>query len=297
MKFNWALAACLAAAVAGVLSCGSENGGGGGPTPLPPPPPRSNVLVGAGDIAVCGSQGTAATASLLDRTEGTVFTAGDNAYMHGSTENYRDCYEPTWGRHKDRTRPTPGNHEYETPAAAAYFAYFGDRAGPPGRGYYSFNIGNWHIISLNSNVPAGEGSPQLQWLREDLVANPAFCTGAIWHHPLFSSGPNGPSSAMRTAYGVLRQARVEFAITGHEHFYERFERLNELGLPAGDGLRQFIAGTGGADLYRFERTAPGSLARIAANGILKMTLQQDSFTWEFIPATGGPTDFGTGFCQ
>lgn len=296
MKFRTLWTAALAVAVAGVLSCGSENGPG--PSPMPPPPTRSNVLVGAGDIAVCGSQGAAATAALLDQIDGIVFTAGDNAYFHGSAENYRDCYEPTWGRHKDRTRPAPGNHEYETAGAAAYFAYFGDRAGPPGRGYYSFNIGTWHIISLNSNVAAGEGSPQLQWLREDLAANPAHCTAAIWHHPLFSSGPNGPSSVMRTVYGVLRQARVEFVINGHEHFYERFERLTELGQPAGDGLRQFIAGTGGADLYRFERRAPGSLVQIAAHGVLKMTLLPDRFTWEFVTAPiGAVSDTDTGFCQ
>ena len=143
------------------------------PVRLRHPRPRhrrdNTCLVGAGDIAVCGSVATAQTAALLDRIDGTVFTAGDNAYFQGSAANYRDCYEPTWGRHKHRTRPSPGNHEYETAGGAAYFDYFGPSAGPPGLGYYSFEAGPWHVVSLNSNVAANQSSPQYQWLANDLA--------------------------------------------------------------------------------------------------------------------------------
>src|SRR5687767_13200948 len=171
--------AVLALAAAFTCACGSN-----GVTGPPPPSPISHVLVGAGDIAVCGSAGTEQTANMLDSIQGTVFTAGDNAYFQGSANDFRNCYEPTWGRHKARTRPSPGNHEYESPGAAPYFTYFGPNAGPPGLGYYSFEAGAWHVVSLNSNVPAGQGSAQYEWLNEDLTVRNARCVAAIWHHPL-----------------------------------------------------------------------------------------------------------------
>lgn len=153
------------------------------------------VLVGAGDIAVCNSPRDEATADLLDRIPGTVFTLGDNAYPSGSANDFLRCYEPSWGRHKARTRPAPGNHDYETPGAAAYFAYFGAAAGDPSKGYYSYDLGTWHIVILNSNCRevggCHRGSPQEQWLRADLAAHPARCTLAYWHHAYFSSGYHG----------------------------------------------------------------------------------------------------------
>ena len=138
---------------------------------IPPlnPPGSSHVLVGAGDIAVCGSSGTEGTAGLLDSIDGTVFTTGDNAYFTGSRQDFRDCYDPTWGRHKDRTRPTPGNHEYENPGAAPYFEYFGESAGPDFLGYYSYMVGEWQVLALNSNIASGAGSAQALWLRTELA--------------------------------------------------------------------------------------------------------------------------------
>lgn len=287
--------AALALIAALAAACG--NGVTGPPPPPPPPPPGAHVLVGAGDIAVCGSAGTEQTAAMLDRIEGIVFTAGDNAYFQGSANDFRNCYDPTWGRHKDRTRPAPGNHEYESSGGAPYFAYFGPNAGPPGLGYYSFEAGPWHIVSLNSNVPAGQGTPQYEWLRDDLSVRNARCVGAIWHHPLFSSSHNGPSPIMRDIWRLLQQAGAEFVITGHEHAYERFVPLDSIGRPAPDGLRQFIAGTGGAPLYDFVAIAQGSEVRIKAWGLLRFTLNNDSYAWEFIAVGGSVSDSGSAACR
>ena len=150
------------------------------------------IFVGAGDIALCTPDGNhEATAQLLDTIGGTVFALGDNAYYRGTAEEYRDCYDRTWGRHKNRTRPVPGNHEYETAGASPYFDYFGIHAGPHGLGYYSFDLGAWHVIALNSNIPVSAGSTQGAWLRTDLAANRSGCTLAYWHHPRFSSGQHG----------------------------------------------------------------------------------------------------------
>ena len=162
------------------------------------------VLVGAGDIADCATESDQAVAVLLDGIDATVFTAGDNAYPLARNVDFADCYEPTWGRHKARTFPAPGNHDYYSAGAAPYFAYFGQLAGPPGRGYYSYNRGAWHIISLNSNIPAEAGSTQEQWLRTDLAANPTLCTLAYWHHPLFSSGgEHGNDPKMRDIWQTI----------------------------------------------------------------------------------------------
>jgi hypothetical protein len=163
------------------------------------------VFVGAGDIASCTSTGDEATANLLDTIPGTVYTTGDNAYESGTASEFENCYDPSWGRHKARTRPAVGNHEYySTTNASGYFGYFGAAAGDPSKGYYSYDLGSWHIISLNSNcsfVAGGgcaAGSDQEKWLRADLAAHPNACTLAYWHHPLFSSGPtSGGNSNMR----------------------------------------------------------------------------------------------------
>jgi 3',5'-cyclic AMP phosphodiesterase CpdA len=269
------------------------------PGPDPPPPPNQvGVLVGAGDIAICGSAGTEGTAALLDRIDGTVFTAGDNAYFQGTEAQFRQCYDPTWGRHKARTRPAPGNHEYETAGAAPYFAYFGMNAGPPGRGYYSFTVGSWHVISLNSNVNATDGSPQMQWLLQDLADNPARCTAAIWHHPLFSSGVNGPVPIMRDVWRALRVANADVVISGHDHLYERFGPMDEAGRATAGGLRQFTVGTGGAELTPAVRSGPNSEVRASVHGVLKLTLRPESYDWEFVPVPPeGFRDSGSVMCR
>lgn len=257
-----------------------------------------HILVGAGDIGWCGSPGHDQTARLLDIIPGTVFTTGDNAYMSGTLAEFRNCYEPTWGRHRMRTRPAPGNHDYETPAAVAYYAYFGERAGPPGRGYYSYNLGSWHVISLNSLVPAGAGSAQLAWLQTELQVHHTPCAVAYWHDPLFSSGPNGNQSEMREVWRVLHKAGVDVVLAGDDHNYERFAPQDASGrLDMHRGIRQFVVGTGGAPLYTFASPQPNSEVRISTWGVLKLSLRDDDYQWEFIPVDRSGGDNGTARCH
>jgi 3',5'-cyclic AMP phosphodiesterase CpdA len=282
-----------AAAIAAAATCG------GNPTdPSEPDPVASVVLVGAGDIGWCGSGGAEATARLLDGIEGTVFTAGDNAYPLGRREDFANCYAPTWGRHKGRTRPSPGNHDYNSPDARPYFEYFGENAGPPGAGYYSFDLGAWHIISLNSNRSMSVGSPQEQWLRADAASNPALCTLSYWHHPLFSSGPHGSDSRSVDAWRALYDFGVDVVINGHDHLYERFAPQTPFGAPdSARGIRQFSVGTGGAPLYDFLTARPNSEVRYNGSvGVLKLTLRAHGYDWEFIVAGGRFRDAGTGSC-
>ncbi|PYP94188.1 MAG: hypothetical protein DMD34_09500, partial [Gemmatimonadetes bacterium] len=205
----------------------------------------SAVFVGAGDIADCSLNGDSFTANLLDTIPGTVFVAGDNAYPDGSSTDYANCYAPTWGRQKARTRPIPGNHEYGTAGAAGYFGYFGAAAGDPSKGYYSYDLGDWHIIALNSNVAHAAGSLQEQWLRADLAASTKRCTLAYLHHPLFSSGSLADSST-RILWQDLYSAGAEIVVAGHEHNYQRFAPQTAKGVAdPSSGIREFIVGTGG----------------------------------------------------
>lgn len=189
-------------------------------------PTSAPVLVGAGDIADCSGSGDEATAKLLDGIPGTVFTTGDNAYESGTPSEFANCYDPTWGRYKARTRPSPGNHDYLTSGASGYFDYFGAAAGDPSKGYYSYNLGDWHIISLNSmceNVGGcGASSPMVSWLKQDLAANPKTCTLAYFHHPLFSSGKSGNKTRMKPTWEVLYTKGADVVLNGHDHDYERF---------------------------------------------------------------------------
>jgi len=260
-----------------------------------------DVLVGAGDIARCGTAGDEHTAGLLDAIPGTVFTTGDNAYPDGTAANYAECYEPTWGRHKSRTRPTPGNHDYHTTDAQAYFEYFGDAAGSDRTGYYSYDLGEWHVISLNSEIDMDAGSPQEQWLRADLAAHPRACTVAYWHEPRFSSGENhGSSTDPRALWRALYEYGVELVLNGHEHLYERFApQTPEGALDQEGGIRQFTVGTGGAPLYRFSTPLPNSEARNdQAWGVLKLSLYPGRYSWEFVPVPGATfTDSGETSCH
>lgn len=260
-------------------------------------PGSSGVLVGAGDIGWCGPNGPEVTAQLLDGIEGTVFTAGDNAYPLGRREDFTNCYAPSWGRHKGRTRPSPGNHDYESPGAAPYFEYFGENAGPPGAGYYSFTLATWRVVSLNSNQPMSAGSPQEAWLRADLAANSARCTVAYFHHPLFSSGRHGSDSRSMDVWRTLYSFGVDVVINGHDHLYERFGPQTPFGVPdAARGIRQFTVGTGGAPLYEFPTVRPNSEVRDNGSfGVLKLTLRARDYDWQFIGA-GGVRDSGRASC-
>ena len=296
-----AVIACLACAHCGGTPVGPTSIGDSLPPGPPSPPPPilpavPQTFVGAGDIAMCDAN-SEATARLLDSIGGTVFTLGDNAYFQGTRQQFRDCYDPTWGRHRARTRPVPGNHEYESPGAEPYFEYFGLNAGPPGLGYYSFNIGSWHAVALNSNVAASAASAQGEWLRNDLMASSARCTVAYWHHPLFSSGPDGPTSRMRDVWHILYEGGADLVLSGHDHLYERFAPQNpDGGADAARGIRQFVVGTGGAVLYPLGAARPNSETRLSVFGVLSLTLRADGYDWEFI-SVSGPRDAGTGSCH
>ncbi|MBQ0978822.1 DNRLRE domain-containing protein [Micromonospora sp. M61] len=265
-----------------------------------PPPSGDPVFVGAGDIADSGA-GDSATATLLDNIPGTVFTTGDNVYDSGTASQFSSYYEPTWGRHKTRTRPSPGNHDYNTSGATGYYNYFGTSAGPSGRGYYSFDLGNWHIVSLNSNISMSAGSTQEQWLRADLAANSKPCTLAYWHHPLFTSSSNhAPSTSTRPLYQALYDHNADVVVWGHNHVYERFAPMNPSGgADASRGMRSFVAGMGGASHYGFGTIQPNSEARnSSAWGVLKFTLHSGSYDWQFVPVAGQTyNDSGTGNCH
>jgi len=260
------------------------------------------VLVGAGDIGLCRAgettSGPEATARLLDRLPGTVFTAGDNAYMTGSADEYRSCYDPTWGRHKARTRPVAGNHEYNS-AGGPYFEYFGGAAGPAGVGYYSYSVGSWRVIALNSEIPSQAGTAQMEWLRNELTTRRATCTAVIFHRPLFSSGRNGGSGDMKDVWKTLYEFDVDVVINGHDHIYERFAPQDPDGRPdPARGIRQFTVGTGGAMLYEITGVRPNSEARGAAWGVAMFTLNEGGYSWQFIPVDGASfTDAGAGACH
>jgi hypothetical protein len=230
-----------------------------------------------------------------------VFTTGDNVYENGSASEYNNCYHPSWGRHRWRTTPSAGNHEYATAGAAGYFGYFGAAAGNPSTGYYSYNLGDWHIIVLNSNIARGAGSAQEQWLRADLAANPAQCTLAIWHHPRFSSGAaHGSDTSVAALWNALYQAGAEIVLNGHEHTYERFgPQTPAAAADPVNGIRQFIVGTGGKSHYGFATVQPNSQVRNGTTyGVLKLTLSAGSYTWQFIPIAGQTfTDSGSGTCH
>jgi hypothetical protein len=282
------------------LGCGTER----------PPSPEvadSPVVVAAGDIATCSGTGDEATAKLVGSIDGTVLTLGDEAYPDGSVEDFRECYDPTWGRFKERTKPTPGNHEYYTQGAEGYFDYFGKAAGDPDEGYYSYDLGSWHLIALNSNCGEGEvrcgpGSLQVQWLEEDLAANDEkACTLAYFHHPRFSSGvEHGSTAAVEPLWEVLYEAGADVVLSGHEHNYERFAPQDPDGEADPErGIREFVVGTGGRSHYPILDPLPNSeVHNDETYGVLKLTLHPKSYEWRFLPAAGGEfTDSGSARCH
>jgi hypothetical protein len=269
---------------------------------------EGTVLVGAGDIAACNSQGDEATAAVLVEVvsgaeQAVVFTAGDNAYPSGSERNFLDCYDPSWGAFKDITRPALGSREYRTAGAGGHFDYFGVPPGERDKGYYSYDLAGWHIVVLNSNCDqiggCEAGSAQEIWLREDLAASSAVCTLAYWHHPLFSSGSDGGVPDVLPLFQALYDADAEVVINGDDHFYERFAPQDPAGEEEDEGIRQFIVGTGGSSLSSFGAGAPNSEVRFSeAFGVLALTLLPDGYEWAFMSVAGSDfNDPGTGTCQ
>jgi acid phosphatase type 7 len=302
--------AALLALLAISAACGGSSNPGAGPTPTPSPtptptptppgpPPTEPVLVGAGDIALCPGGAQEATAQLLDRIGGTVFTLGDNVYDGATMQKYTECYGPSWGRHLARTRPSPGNHDYEPPGPQTYFSYFGAAAGEEGTGYYSYDIAAWHVISLNSLIDKRPGSSQALWLESDLASNAARCTVAYFHFPLFSSAQNGPHASVRDLWRLLYDHGVDVILSGDDHVYERFAPQDPEGrADSARGIRQFTVGTGGATLYGFGTPAANSEVRASVHGVLKLLLQSSGYSWEFVPVAGQTfRDSGSGSCH
>jgi hypothetical protein len=257
------------------------------------------VLVGAGDIGDCGTNGDEATAALLDGIAGTVFTAGDNAYPSGSAVDFQKCYDPSWGRHKARTRPAPGNHDWETRGLTGYLDYFETAGqGPGGTSWYSYDLGTWHIVVLDSDcdkVGCAADTPQGTWLAADLAASKATCTLAIFHHPRFSSGEHGNAPVLDAFWRPLYAAGVDVIVNGHDHDYERFAPQDPDGkVDTKRGIREFVVGTGGTTLRGFQTTAPNSEVRLSNSwGVLKFTLHDGSYDVEFIAAGNDFRDRGT----
>ncbi|HEX6034444.1 MAG TPA: metallophosphoesterase, partial [Anaerolineales bacterium] len=255
----------------------------------------SVVLVGAGDITNCNRIQDEQTAALLDNIPGTVFTAGDNAYVDGTYTEYLNCYDPSWGRHKARTKPSPGNHDYLTSGAAGYFQYFNNIPS-----YYAYDLGAWRIYALNSEINVSISSPQAAWLANDLSTNPRQCVLAYWHKPRWSSGSNhGDNMAMQAIWQMLYDAGADLVVNGHEHHYERFSEMNASGAAVSQGLREIVVGTGGAALYPFG--TPKSASQVRNNttyGVLKLTLRSTGYDWQFVPVPGSTfTDSGSDDCR
>jgi acid phosphatase type 7 len=308
-----AIVALIAAA------CGDEGGRAAAPTTAPatvaspsvPPasaPPVTilpSVLVAAGDIAACGSDGDEATAAVLDGfADATVATLGDNVYESGTAAEFARCYGPSWGRHTARTRPAPGNHDYATARASGYFGWFGAAAGDPAAGWYSYDLGSWHVVVLNSNcgaVGCGAGGAQERWLRADLAGSSAACTLAYWHHPRFSSGStHGSTGEMAPLWNALHELGADVVLAGHEHHYERFAPLDAAGrVDPERGIRSFVVGTGGRSHYGFAAALPGSEVRHSGTyGVLALTLARGGYDWRFVPEAGRSfSDAGSGRCH
>ena len=274
------------------------------PTPIPSAS-GDPVLVGAGDIGTCGFDGDEATARLLDGIPGTVFTAGDNAYENGSAQDFAECYSQSWGRHRDRTRPAAGNHDWDTENAQGYRDYFGPVAlNADGDTWYSYDLGAWHVIVLDSNCDkvggCGPDSRQGRWLAADLAASDAFCTIAIWHHPRFSSGDeHGNDPSVDPFWRALYTAGADVVVNGHDHDYERFAPQDPNGAEDRErGIREFVAGTGGTPLRGFNAPEPNSELRLAVTqGVLKLTLHDRAYDWAWLPTTDSVTDTGFAACH
>lgn len=253
--------------------------------------PAPQTLVAAGDIASCRSRGDEATAALVARIPGTVAILGDAVYERGTAAEFRDCY--SWRRFRGRTRAALGNHEYSSANALPAKAYFG----LPESGYYSYELGSWHVVVLNSNCrPAGgcgQGSPQQRWLEADLVASDSPCTLAYWHHPRFSSGLHGSDATMAALWRTFARGGGDVALAGHEHHYERFAPI--------DGIRSFVVGTGGRSHYPVLRRLQRPRSLVVDDetyGVLRLTLRVGDYNWRFFPVGGSRfRDAGSGRCR
>jgi hypothetical protein len=257
-------------------------------------PGHSSFNSGNGSSSRCRQRFT----STLLRGATAVLPLGDNQYEDGARSKYLRSYAPSWGAYKAITHPVPGNHEYLTPGARGYYQYFGSAAGPRGRGYYSYDLGAWHLIALNSEIEADAGSPQERWLRADLAATRKSCILAYWHKPRFSSGVHGNDDEFDAFWRALYAAHADVVLTGHDHEYERFALQNPDARADRNGIREFVVGTGGRSLRRFKAPEPNSqVRRTDVFGVLRLTLHPGSYEWRFLPENGAFTDRGRTACH
>lgn len=289
----------------------------GSSSPSPSPSSTAIRIAAAGDIACdpddVGFDGSSSTRCHMEATSDVllannytaVLTLGDHQYNSGTTSEFMASYDPTWGRVKSKTYPSVGNHEYGTSNASGYFNYFGARAGDPTKGYYSFDLGGWHFLAINSNCTrisggCAVGSPQYQWVAADLAANPARCTIAFWHHPRYSSGHDGDATFMADIWNKLYDAGAEMVLAGHSHNYERFAPQGKTAnLDEARGIREFVVGTGGAFFTGISTVKPNSVARQNTTfGVLELTLRTNDYSWRFVPEAGKTfSDSGSGTCH
>lgn len=243
------------------------------------------VVLAAGDIADCGTAGGLLTARLLGEPAAAILAIGDLVYPQGSAKGFATCYQASWGRFRDRTYPVPGNRDYATDSGHPYFAWWGARAAPP-KGYYSFDLGAWHLVALNSNLLGADDAAQRRWLAEDLRASRARCRLAFLHHTIYSSGLHGATGRLTPLLRTLYEGRVSVALTGHDHHYERFAPMNVVGeIEAERGIRFFVVGTGGAELFPAIFDVHGSEVRQSDSwGVLRLSLHSDGYEWSFLPA-------------
>jgi acid phosphatase type 7 len=269
------------------------------PTTTMPPPV---VVAAVGDIGTCGSDADEQVAALVDPDVAAVVLLGDIAYDAGTPQQYADCFAPAWEPLRARLRPSPGNHDYGTPGASGYFAWFGAAAGEPGRGWYSFDVGTWHVAVLNSNCWAvggcQPGSEQELWLRADLAAAAGRCTLLAWHHPRWSSGPHGGLVDVDALWRAAVELGADVVVAGHDHVYERFAPLDADGQP-GDGPISFVVGTGGAARYalRADRATGSEVADADHHGLLRLELGDGVVSWTFVAVAGTPVDAGYAGCR
>ena len=255
------------------------------------------VLLAVGDIAGCPERYMDEhTADLVADIPGTIALLGDVVYQDGRMWEFRKCYDSSWGRVLARSRPSVGNHEYRTEEAAAYYKYFGTRAGPAGKGYYAYKLGTWQIYALNSERLIPE---QTAWLKAHLAANPSKCILAYWHKPLYTGGRNPNEPTVKPFFDELYKAGAEVVLNGHNHHYERFAPQDANGTYRAKGVREFVIGTGGSQLEEFVTTQPNSLVRYVAGwGVLRMNLSAGKYSWKFLPVLGAVSaDTGAANCS
>ena len=267
-------------------------------TPPTTPPSGTTWINVVGDTGWCGSPVMAQLARLMEQLGGDIIFAGDLAYDTGTMDEFRRCFDPSYGRFRSRFWAVPGNHDYMTPGAAGYYTYFGDRAGPTRTGYYSLRMGGWHVLLLNSNVPMVRNSPQYTWVQNELTGSTSRCTLAVWHHPFDSSGPNGPNPIQRDLWDLLYQRNVDVVVSAHDHIYERFapQDPSNRSDPA-RGIRLFISGGGGAPPYQRARQALRSEMMVSTNGLLRLKLDTALYEWEYVGANGNVLDRGLNICH